>query len=183
MPRDPQEAEQSRHRAAQAQRTASTPERDPRVHCPSCHRRERWVDGTVEVTATGGARRPTVHPELAAWRTVLAAHRGETAPVVGTCAGCAQPLIGDAPPIPWTLHTPEGDLVVDGSVVGPNGPMSEADAAFWVEEQLRERPEIKPGLWLFQTAKMSSMILPLLALWSFALICFITFIVNFGKGP
>jgi len=90
-------------------------------------------------------------------------------------------MIGDAEPISWTIHTPEGDLIVDGTFMGPSGPLTEADAAFWVEEQLREQRVLKPGLWLFQASVMSTMLVPL-TLWAFALVCFITFIINFGRG-
>jgi hypothetical protein len=151
------------------------------IRCPSCHRRERWTDGLHEVESPGGARRPTVHPELAAWRTVLAARRGQTDPVVGRCAGCEQPMIGPAEAVPWTIHTPQGALVVDGVISGPKGEMSLGDADFWVEEQLREQLEIRPALWLFQATVLSTMVVPFL-LWVTAMVCFMTFILNYGRG-
>ena len=151
------------------------------VHCPSCHRRERWDNGQREVESPGGARVPAGHPELAAWRTLRAALQGESAPVVGRCPACDQPMIGEATAVPWTIHTPEGDLVVDGVLTGPKGKMTVDEANFWVEEQLRERIEVKPGLWLFQASVMSTMLVPI-GLWVFALVCFLTFIVNFGRG-
>ncbi len=152
------------------------------ILCPSCHRRERWEDNDRSVESPGGARLPTVHPELAAWRTVLAAYRGETEPVVAACSECHQPMIGPEPAIPWTIRTPQGDLLVAGDLSGPDGPMSEADADFWVEEQLREKLDAKPGLWLFQASVLSTMLVPM-ALWIFAIVCFFTFVLRFGKGP
>lgn len=90
-------------------------------------------------------------------------------------------MIGPGKAIPWTIHTPEGDVEVADALTGPKGPMTLDEADFWIEEQLRERLEIKPGLFLFQASVLSTMLVPL-ALWVFAVICFFTFVIRFGNG-
>ena len=151
------------------------------IRCLSCHRRERLEEGHRLVESPGGSRRPTMHPELAAWRTLRAGRAGETDPVVDRCTACQQPMIGPGKAIPWTIHTPEGDVEVADALTGPKGPMTLDEADFWIEEQLRERLEIKPGLFLFQASVLSTMLVPL-ALWVFAVICFFTFVIRFGNG-
>jgi hypothetical protein len=153
------------------------------VHCPSCHRREHWQDGSKTVETPGGSRKPAVHPELAAWRTVLAAHRGETLPVVCACASCAQPMLGDGTAIPWTIHTPQGDLYITREFTGPEGPMTEAEAAFWAEETLRDVQPFQFFLRLFQAFVLTAVLTPILSLWVFSLVCFLNFVITSGKGP
>jgi len=178
------EMHRSRPRNASTQGTPPPPQMaDGVVHCPSCYRRERWEDGTQIVESAGGSRKPTVPPELAAWRTVFAAHRGQTPPVVCACAGCEQPMIGEGTPISWTIHTPQGDLHIDGGFTGPDGPMSEADAAFWAEETLRIVQPLQLGKRLFEAILLTAILTPVLSLWVFAFICFFNWVITFGKGP
>ena len=151
-----------------------------RVHCPTCLRVERWEDAVQTVVAEGGRRRPSVHPELAAWRTVLASRRGEIGPIVGRCQGCEQPLVGDAgASIPWRIVLPEGALHIGDALEGPNGPLPEDLASAQVEAAYAERTS--PGRAAVQGALVASMLAPFL-LWLLALWTTLWFLWNYGQG-
>lgn len=146
------------------------------VACRSCHRLETWVAGTPpEVRTVGGLRRPTIHPQRAAFEVIAASLRGEPVRVVGTCAACGQPLVAPAgssiPSVPWSLALPGGgSLVVEpgAGLQGPSGPLSldEAEALIdgayptgWSWRGAGRRAPVA----LFQGTVLTLMLGPLLA--------------------
>lgn len=159
---------------------------DVEVTCRTCHRTERWRDGGAvrEVVVIGGGRRPTVHPDLAAWELLLEVHHGQSAPVVAACPACDQPMVGAGPSIPWTVHTPEGDLEVqDHTLRGPTGSLSWADADALVrrhhEDGLPWADYVGPKA-LMQGSAVALMLTPV-ALWVAAACTVVLFLVNFYR--
>lgn len=86
----------------------------------------------------GGSRRPSVHPQLAAWRTLVDAHAGRTGPVVAACAACGQPMVATTeglPSIEWTVQTPDGPVTVKRhGLRGPRGELDWNEANELIEE-------------------------------------------------
>ena len=111
------------------------------VDCGSCHRRERWASGRVDVILPGGQRRPTVHPTWNAWRILKRVRHGDLGPVVGACSACGQPLVASGPALAlpeWMLETPLGNVAVGAELEDPNGTMSEEDVDRFLEGQFRQ---------------------------------------------
>ncbi|MCB9673749.1 MAG: hypothetical protein H6737_01455 [Alphaproteobacteria bacterium] len=150
--------------------------------CPVCHRRERWDGGERHVEMEGGRRNPPVHPVLQAWRTCREAREAGRV-VVGRCV-CGQPLVAEAGTwMPWTLDTPKGPVVVraDGqSEAGGEIETERLDARLYAG--LGPKIEIKPGLFVFQSTMMLSIVAPAL-LWLAALFVVIVFLIGFGSKP
>lgn len=123
--------------------------------------------------AEGGARRPSVHPELAAWRVATSAH------VVGACPACGQPLVSDGQGerIPWTVRLPDGEAVTvqaDGTVADRAD--ERVRAAYPTGLQLAD---LRPGLALFQGSLLTLMLGPVV-LWVLAVIAVVVFLTHFG---
>lgn len=120
------------------------------VRCRSCHREERWEGERREVVAEGGSRRPSVHPELAAWRTLVDAHAGRTGPVVAACAACAQPMVAATeglPSIEWAIRTPAGPVTVKRhGLRGPRGELDWSEANELIEGFYPD--ELQLGEWV-----------------------------------
>ncbi len=137
----------------------------------------------MTVLAEGGARRPAVHPELAAWRVVRASLHGQDGVVVGPCPACGQPLVADGPAerAPWTVRVPTGDVVIgaDGQIAGLS--LAQADervvAAYPTGFVLAD---VKPGVALFQGSLLTLMLFPLLV-WVAAAFIVVLFLANFGS--
>lgn len=130
----------------------------------------------------GGQRRPAGTPQLAAWRAIAASLRGETGPVAGRCPACGQPMTADraAPPFPWTLPLPEGELRIEGdAITGPAGPLDLAAAHRLAEAAFRE--PLEAGQTAFGAVLLSAMTLPML-LWATALFVVLWFLYNVLAG-
>lgn len=155
------------------------------VRCRVCHREERWEGETHEIVVEGGARRSPLHPELAAWRTLVDSHAGKAGPVVAACAACGQPMVADAEglsSIAWEVHTPDGPVVVKRhGLRGPSGPIEWSEANALVEGHYAERFAIGdylgPGA-LLQTSMMMTMLVPV-ALWLAAVAAVVIFMMNY----
>ncbi len=115
------------------------------ARCISCLRRERRHDhDVVEVEMAGGARKPTLPPELAAWRTLRQVKAGELPAPAAVCAACGQPMFtveGELPPLAeWVFALPDGPIVV-----GPDGVARDADDAEADQKiEAHHKPSITP---------------------------------------
>jgi len=116
------------------------------VRCATCLYRARMsADGAVvQELQEGGVRAPDPHPTLVAWRTWARSRAGELGPVVGRCPRCDMPLIAEsaglAPSEPWTLDSPRGPVRVGADeLVGPTGPLTDAQAEASLASQLEPR--------------------------------------------
>jgi hypothetical protein len=163
------------------------------VRCSVCHRQERWTDDDqVEaVVSEGGARRPSLAPERAAFETWVASLRGELGPIVGSCSACGQPLVADgsheaAGPLRVELPS-EGWLEIGSEGVrGPEGPVPLDEA---LAEVRRAWPsgfvlsELRPGLAMFQGGLLTFMLAPFV-LWLIGIGVVVLFLSNYGTvGP
>ena len=95
------------------------------ARCSCCFRAERRRDGEVlAVTMAGGARKPDVPADLAAWRALRRIADGELGPPVAICSACGQPMCrvdGELPPLPvWRIALGDGAIEVgpDGRPIG-----------------------------------------------------------------
>ena len=91
----------------------------------------------------GGGRQPTVDRRLAIWRIWRDARAGAYR-VIGPCSRCEMPMVAETDALPWapgvTLDTPRGPVQVGpDALTGPKGPMTDAEADAFLEEQLAER--------------------------------------------
>lgn len=134
--------------------------------------------------AEGGSRRPTVHPELAAWRIVAASLDGAEGVVVGACPACGQPLVGaaGAERAPWTIHLPKGDpitVAADGTLAATTREQADLTirAAYPTGFVLSD---LAPGLALFQGSLLTLMLAPVL-LWVLAVLSVFVFLTHFGN--
>lgn len=105
---------------------------DGTARCISCLRRERRHDQVVvEVEMAGGARKPSLPGELAAWRTFARVRSGELGPPVAVCAACGQPMFaveGALPPLAeWVFALPDGPIVVGPDGLPVDVPLEDAD--------------------------------------------------------
>lgn len=149
------------------------------VRCHSCFREERWEDGERSVVQPGGARKPTVHPTLAAWRAI----RDHEGVVVGTCP-CGQPLIGQGPEVPWKLQLPDGQIRIESGLHGPEGELTPDEVTAWVERH--HAPRWNDDLDLRETAIAMVLMSPLslvFLLWLGAATVVALFIYSFTQTP
>lgn len=156
------------------------------VRCRVCHREERWSGEAREVVVEGGARRPRTHPELAAWRTLVASHTGQLGPVVAACAACGQPMVADqeVAAIEWQIRTPEGSVCVKRhGLRGPQGPLDWAEATALVERHYPEEwgvaDYVGPGA-LARSGLVLLMLAPV-ALWVLATGAIVVILLNAGR--
>ena len=135
----------------------------------------------MRVEQPGGRRKPSVHETLAAWQVLRASLAGDRGPVVARCAGCGQPMTADAdlPAIPWTLPLPEGELVVDGDVRGPDGPVDPDRADALLKAAYGE--PLRPLEALFQGSLLTLMAVPVLV-WATAFFIVFWFLYNVIGG-
>lgn len=149
------------------------------AHCYSCFREERRDGDAVEVLQPGGARRPTVHPTLAAWRAI----RDHDGVVVGTCP-CGQPLIGEGPEVPWTLTLPDGEIRIEDGLHGTEGELTPEAVTAWVERHHRPRwnDDIDVGETVFALVTMSPLSL-VFVLWLGAATVLALFLYSFTQRP
>lgn len=137
--------------------------------------------------AAGGSRRPAVHPELAAWRTLVDAHAGRTGPVVAACAACGQPMVAleeGLPSIEWTIHTPDGPVTAKRhGLRGPTGELDWNEANDLIEghfpDEIAIGDYIGPGA-LLRTAWVSLMAFPAFV-WVAAAMMVVVFLLNYGR--
>lgn len=157
------------------------------VRCRSCHRLERWEGERREVLAEGGSRRPSVHPQLAAWRTLVDAHAGRTGPVVATCAACGQPMVATTeglPSIEWTVHTPDGPVTAKRhGLRGPAGELDWNEANALVERHYPEETALRD--WVGPAAVLRAgwvglMVVPVVV-WVGAAFLVVVFLFNVWK--
>lgn len=147
--------------------------------CSTCFRRERRDEGAVHVEVEGLVRKPSVHPVLAAWRSIRDARRDGRA-IVGACP-CGQPLLADAGPIaPWTLALPGGDVQIGEAITGPDGPLDELAVDRLVEAAYAEPWRIRPLQGAFEGVLLSALIGPVL-LWVFAVGAVVLFLIRFAS--
>lgn len=162
-----------------------------RITCAGCHRVEHWQgegpERTVDVEVEGGLRRPRGSAVLARGRTALAAARGDEGPVVGVCGACGQLLVAEPGslllPIEVRLDTPDGAVVVQGSIVrGPEGVITADDAETYLEERLGE--SWTKGL-AGDVARLPFFIvlLPIAAGWVAAALFVLSFLSAVYQGP
>lgn len=155
------------------------------VHCPSCHRRERWLPDGPLLEQEGGQRQPKGGPELAAWRTIRRSREGELGPVVGRCSACEQPLIATDSACPeraaWTFKTPTGDYTVNGEILGPDGVISAEALETYLSQTYRETVEADPAQTIFTMMVLTFMTVPIL-LWIVTGIIVATILLNFSAS-
>ena len=137
------------------------------AHCLSCHRKEIWsVDNNEilsrEVSIEGGARKPKVHPELAAWQILQQWRDKKIWRVIEPCPACGMPMAARQTrqvAMEWPLTIGEDTYFVGPEVnTGPNGPISDEDLNALLRDAYRERFDAKkivsPRTW-FQVMVMS----------------------------
>lgn len=156
------------------------------TECPCCHRIERVRGDVLEVVVPGGARRPAGAPERAAWETLAKAVRGLGPPVVGRCAACGQPMVGDGTPVGWEIPVPGGAISLhpDGHLTGPRGAITVEEADRLVAETYAEPP---PGVaerlvGLFQVGLFAALLVPAL-LAVFMVVYVFWYLANVGARP
>lgn len=139
----------------------------------------------MRVLQPGGTRRSELPPGLAHWRVVRDARAGTTGPVVGRCDACGAPLVADdptAPPLPeWVITTPAGALSVGEQIIGPDGPITEAEADAWLTTQLAVVTPLNLVGALFEVALFTTLGVPFV-IWVFCLAVTLYFFYGLWGG-
>jgi len=155
------------------------------VRCPLCYRQEHWDGAQLRVLQAGGTRRSELPPGLAQWRVLRDARAGRTGPVVGRCATCGAPMVADDATVPplaeWIIATPAGDLSVGEQLVGPSGPLTEAEADQWLNAQLAVTTPRNVFGTLFELALFSTLGVPFV-LWACSLAVTLYFFYGLWGG-
>jgi hypothetical protein len=143
------------------------------TRCPTCLRAETIEDGVSTVLVEGGLRRSAEPDGLASWRILRAALEGGPS-VVGACAACELPVVGDGEAIGWTITLPSGAVTVaGGAVTGPSGALTVDEAAALIEGALVTPPTLARTL--YEGAMFSWLVVPFLV-WIGAMFCFAGFL-------
>ena len=120
--------------------------------CLTCHRSETWTvkNNRIifrEVNLEGGARKLSVHPMLAAWRTLQQYRAEKIWRVIKPCAACGMPMAARQTrqvPMEWPLKIGEDTYFVGPDLnTGPNGPITDEALDALLMEAYRERFDAK----------------------------------------
>lgn len=154
--------------------------------CFICHRDERWSvkNNTILARRTGsegGARQPSVHPHLAAWRVLQVIRAEKIWRVIEPCPACEMPFAARQTrqvPMEWPLQIEDATYFVGPERnTGPDGLIDDDALNTLLEDAYRETFDAKtlvhPETWF--KASLFSIFIAIFIAWLAGAFCLTQF--------